>query len=208
MVPNFSDIGVSPDLPMYLTDLEQEVRRIDKLIFLKANHSLGLVRLIDEHVEDGQWGMRVSPVASFSDSITLPKNRSSNLSLFPVHSECYVLWKGGVRQSVNTMFRDGQGDVGLRKLWFYSAIALVRCRILFRLYWFPRVGLRTYKTIRRHAGLFGETVFAELPRLPLVLVDKAYSRVALDVRLTQALVEAALQQGYDEARALDLLISA
>ncbi len=202
------EIPTEASLSMYLDDFREEVGRIDRLVFT-PEHTFACIYEMSECPQSGGRRSRIDAVAHFFTVTPLPEFTAPNISLLPKRPECYALFTDAVGRAVEAMFRQGHADAGLRKLWFRSAVALVRARVLFRSNWFRGVRERTCASIRPHAGLFGETVFAEISRLPEMLRDtKHFSRTEIDVRLTQLLVDAALENGASETEALSFLTSA
>lgn len=196
-----------PSIAMYIEDLETTIRHINDSVFSSSAHPRVQIRIIDEFVEEGDWGLRVSRVASFADCSRLRSPRNVNVARLPFQKECYLLWSGGVESSITTMFHNGRGDAGLRELWYQSAVALVRARVLSRIAYFPHVDLRTSQSVRSHAGLFGPTIFAEIHKLPRILTPERFTAKEVDVHVTTALVLAGLASGMEEGEALRFLIT-
>jgi hypothetical protein len=196
-----------PDLQMYLADFKEEVRRIDALVFAVRGRECAPVCVLDEGSAVFESAIRVGVVASFFEHNPLSALATENIAVLPAKSGHYVLWRRGIIRSIDTIFRHGTADAGLRRLWFQSATMLVRARVLCHQNFFRGVRIRTHASMRPHAALFGETVFSELPKLPALMHAQKCTDAEMDLRLTQVLIDAGLQRGMQESEALQFLIS-
>lgn len=205
--------GKSPELPTidnFLDDLEEQLRDVDYRVISTMGHAPGKILTLDKFSSVEPTETRVSTVASF---MLVPKRKSSaeNIIHLPVSLECYVLWKGDIARKIDILSRDidyaGMGDRGLKDFWFLTAVALVRCRVLFRTDWFPNAKLRTIESMGKHSKIFGDEAFTKLRQLSRRRDDIKRKPLEVDMQLTQLLVSSALDNDYSYSEALALLTS-
>ena len=193
----------------FLGDLERQLRDIDERVISSIGHPPGMILTFTEFTAGEVSETRVSTIASFLLMVPKPVASTTSISLFPSNPECYVLWKGDIARKIEALSRDpnyaGMGDRGIKEFWFLTAIALVRCRVLFRSDWFPNAHLRTVSSIRKHAIIFGDDAFIKLRELSRRHDDDKRSPLEIDMQLTQLLVSSALENNYSLSDALELL---
>jgi hypothetical protein len=135
----------------------------------------------------------------------------NNVTRLVRHCECYAIWRTGVIKILDWLFRhpslSGIGDAGIKEFWFLKAIAVVRCRALYHSEWFPKVRIRTLRSMRQHAGLFDQDVFSILRELSKLHANSLSNEAELDIHLTQQLVATALERGHTLEEALALIVT-
>ncbi len=192
----------------YSNDLASELKRIDGIIFLSRGLHSALIHSADTPPDDVRhYGMRMQNIAGFYSPLLVPSQLGTNVQRLPKQKDSYAIWHSGVERKVRSVFLEGFGDAKLRSVWFGTAVALVRARVLCRSAWFPQCRSTTLKSLRRFAGYFGPTVFVDLPRLQKRFDEEHLSRVEIDVRLTALIVMTLVNEGKSEEDALQLVIT-
>ena len=192
----------------YSKDLATELRRVDKLIFQSRGWPGAIIRSAESLPDDlGYYVVRIQNFAGFYSPLLSSNHRGDNVRRLPRKKDEYTIWQRGVDRKVRSVFLEGFGDAKLRSVWFATAVALVRARVLCRSMWFPECRETTLKTLRRFAGYFGPTVFVDLPRLQKRFDAEYLSATEIDVRLTVLIVLTLIKEGRSEEDALRLIIT-
>lgn len=147
---------------MYLSDFKAAIRSVDDQVFLNAGHPSGSIVMLPDRAEQVP-GYFVYKLAAY-----YPRFPSGFVRVLgpggkrrTTHIAAYAIFEPLVLRCVEGKLErsslDGMGDHEIRQLWYKCAIELVRYRVLASGELFPRVRLRTQKSMVKYRHLFTQS---------------------------------------------------
>jgi hypothetical protein len=147
---------------MYLSDFKAVIRSVDDEVFLKAGYPSGSIVMLPER-SDHIHGYFAHNLAGYYQKFPSGfvrvlgpggKRRTTYIATYAIFETLVLRY---VENKLERSSVDGVGDHDIKQLWYVCAIELVRYRVLASKQFFPRINLRTQRSMVKHRHLFTQS---------------------------------------------------
>lgn len=181
---------------MQIIDLENEILRIDSLVFTPDKHRPARVAWMNTIPDGFIPGTHIGKIASFQGADNRRAQDKKIVAISQLEDQ-YLLWLHHIEHKIFSLQNSGHGESDIKKFWLLSAIGLVRSRILFHAGMFSNVRTRTVLSLKKKFGaMFGTQIFVEFHEFNKINEGVFLTPAELDTRLTQFLIATAVQHAH------------